>query len=282
MPPIPVYSSSPISAAKAAGATPQTADPELTPGRPAPATTTATTTASPGNVQAYPAAQPGARPSLPVPTGAPAASNILQPTPTQSIETTGPPAPQPGAVPLAPGATKHLPPPPKAGESLQAQDSQTSAPPMPAQMSYPPPQPSFASYSGSSTTTVPFSAQNPFGARPVQLGDASGDLSHPPGYQQDINAAEFSSHQRAAHNASLVENSGSVPSYVEGTEKAWDAAKKWAAAAGESLAAAENESRSRLGTLESADPAAAELAIPRWWIAALDPCEEDQIISTRL
>lgn len=241
MPPIPVYSSSPISAAKAAGVTPQTADPKLTPGHPAPSVTTATTTTTYADHQPYPPAQPGARPSLPVPTAAPAASDNLQPTPTRAVESTGPPPPQPGAVPVAPGVAKHLPPPPKAGEPLPAQEPQTSALPMPAQMSYQPPQPSFASYSGSSTTTVPPPAQTGFGPRPVQLDGASASLSHPPGYQQDVHAAEFSSHQRAAHNASLVENSGETPSYVEGGEKVWDAAKKWAAAAGDTLAAAENE-----------------------------------------
>jgi hypothetical protein len=292
MPPIPVYTSSPISAAKAAGATPQTdaaagapagtdGSNKLTPRKVAAAPLTAgagarvepSLSSSSTTDQAYPPAQPGARPSLPAPTGVPAASASLlgnpQPTPTQAVnDSAGPPAPQPGAVPLAPGAAiqqeqhqqhRNLPPPPKAGEPLQPQTSAQPPVPMPVQMSYPPPQPSYAAYGGSSTTTAapvppPSSAYavpaatsgaSTFGGgpQPVLLSAAPANLEHPPGYQQDVNAAEFSSHQRAAHNASLAESPAGIagPSVAEGTEKAWDAAKKWAAAAGESLAAAENE-----------------------------------------
>lgn len=72
-------------------------------------------------------------------------------------------------------------------------------------------------------------------------------MSHPPGYQQNINATEFSSAQRAAHHASVAENpSGSIfggggGGYAGDDASIWDTAKKWATAAGESLAAAENE-----------------------------------------
>jgi hypothetical protein len=112
---------------------------------------------------------------------------------------------------------------------------------MPPQMSYQPPQPTFASYGGSSTSTVPPPAQTWQGPQPVQLGGGPDDLSHPPGYKQDVHAGDFSSHQRAAHQASLTENSGEPLLSAQSGEKAWDAAKKWATAAGETLVAAENE-----------------------------------------
>lgn len=67
-------------------------------------------------------------------------------------------------------------------------------------------------------------------------------LSHPPGYQQNIHASEFSSDQRAAHNAFVAQNSSRRISFTgDDDEGVWDTAKKWAVAAGDSLAAAENE-----------------------------------------
>ncbi len=82
------------------------------------------------------------------------------------------------------------------------------------------------------------------GPYPTSLreGDASASYSHPPGYQQDVHASEFSSSQRAAHDAATSRDAGLMSSFGQDDQAGmWDAAKKWAAAAGESLAAAENE-----------------------------------------
>ncbi|KAI9902500.1 hypothetical protein N3K66_001852 [Trichothecium roseum] len=216
MPAIPVYSKSPINAAKPSGVTPQTASSDQNDATAPPAT--ATSMARPTTTQSYPEAQPGATPMMP------------EPTPVQSSQQSGPPPPQPGAVPVAPGTKSPLPPPPKTGEKLQP--TQTSATmPMPPQMSYPPPS---STYTGSTSSTAIAS-----GPQPTFL-QGSADYSHPPGYQQDTHASEFSSHQRAAHNASLSQDSGNVFSDGDG-EGVWDTAKKWASAAGGRLAAAENE-----------------------------------------
>jgi hypothetical protein len=56
-----------------------------------------------------------------------------------------------------------------------------------------------------------------------------------------VHASEFSSAQRAAHEASVSQERR--PSLIgdNDEEGVWSAAKKWASAAGESLAAAEHE-----------------------------------------
>ncbi|KAM9882068.1 hypothetical protein VDGL01_03819 [Verticillium dahliae] len=229
MPPVPIYASSPITAAKASGVTPQTAGSDSAAAKssgPAPTPTTP---------QAYPAAQPGATPRLPKQTGAPSAS-YLPPTQTQN-PSAGPPAPQPGAVPSASG----LPPPPKTGEAYHP-PQQTPAPqatiPYPPQMSIPPPTTSYAASYGASTatTTAPGYPQPP-GPTPLPFGNDNDRLAHPPGYQQNAGAADFSSNQRAAHAASVREN-GPLDGSEEGV---WEAAKKWASTAGGNLAAAETE-----------------------------------------
>ncbi|KAL7792519.1 hypothetical protein V8C37DRAFT_380585 [Trichoderma ceciliae] len=228
--PVPVYTSSPIVASKASGITPKTALPEEEEARvrPPPPTT------SLGSPTAYPPAQPGARPSLPVQTGAPQPSDKYKPTSTQVGAS--PPPPQPGSVPSPPGRQSRLPPPPKAGESIH-QQSQFQTMPMPPQMSYPPPATTYPTQGGSSTSTS--TAYSPNVPQPtfLQSNDREPDFSHPPGYQQNINAADFTRDQREAHNASFTHSS--YQSFEE--ESVWNTAKKWAAAAGDSLAAAENE-----------------------------------------
>ncbi|KAF4468316.1 hypothetical protein FALBO_4799 [Fusarium albosuccineum] len=236
MPPVPIYTASPITAAKPSGITPQTArpeDPEASAGAPQSADSI---------TSAYPAAQPGARPSMPAPTGAPQPSANIQPTPTRTAVDVSPPAPQPGAVPTPPSGG-HLPPPPKAGETQHNAQTQATEVPMPPQMSYAPPGGSEFAARRSSTTTAPGpSPMAALGSTPVQAGRSGDNFSHPPGYHQDVHASEFTSAQRAAHEAS-VEQEGRRPSLLgdEDGEGVWQAAKKWASAAGESLAAAENE-----------------------------------------
>ncbi|KEY65802.1 hypothetical protein S7711_07184 [Stachybotrys chartarum IBT 7711] len=225
MPAIPVYKSSPINASKASGVTPKTATVQDATDNQEYIHSSVTQPTETG----YPPAKPGAAPSLPVPTGSVAPASVLQPTPTQKVEHVGPPPPQPGAVPAPTSTARHATSPPKAGEAAQQQPPQTTAMPMPPQMSYPAPTASYSAYGGSSTTT----------AVPAGFGTAnaaSSDFSHPPGYHQNINATEFSSDQRAAHDASVANTSLS-----EDAQGVWGAAKKWAVAASESLAAAEGE-----------------------------------------
>lgn len=232
MAPIPIYSKSPINAAKADGVTPQTAagdNQNPSDLKPAP-------TSTEDQQHEYPAARPGAAPSLPAPTGAVQAQRYapVQPTPTRSVGDQGPPPPQPGAVPVAPGAKSTLPPPPKAGETFNP-PVQTAAPQLP----YPP-------QMGMAAPTVPSSQRGTSTAfasqfsRPAEVG---GGLEHPPGYQQNVNASEFNSYQRAAHSAAEREAREEARASFEGDgeETMWDSARKFAQAAGDKLSAAEHE-----------------------------------------
>lgn len=249
--PVTVHTASPINATKASGVTPKTAPAAAAPSQVSQSYAPPTTTAG---AAAPPAPAPAARP--PPPTSAPTISmyappattaapvypppqqstSPFNPTPTQA---SGPPPPQPSAVPEPPTAAS-LPPPPKAGEKLGPEHLQTaSATPtqMPPQISYaPPPAPTNP---GAYTSTIPL---GPSGPQLTSLGD----VSHPPGYQQNANATEFSSAQRAAHHASVADNPSSIfggggSGYAGDDSSIWDTAKKWATSAGESLAAAENE-----------------------------------------
>jgi len=141
---IPVYTQSPISTAKADGITPKTAAPPSGTTTSAPAANPATTTAAASTTSSYPAAKPGAYPA-PAPTnfsGQPTgpAHNYIPspPTPTKTTGDDGPPAPQPGAVPVAPSSIRsNLPPPPKAGEKYLPPAPQTASPqPYLPQMGY--------------------------------------------------------------------------------------------------------------------------------------------------
>merc|ERR1712000_81225 len=229
MPAIPVYTASPLNAATADGQTPQTAQPGEQPSQ-QPASASATTTSTP--VQSgYPAPQPGARPTQPpppAPTGLAQDQTSFQPTPTQSLPVDGPPPPQPGAAPVPP--TSHLPPPPKVGEKLQ-HPPPTTASALPPQMSYPAPTSQYAA--GKSTTT----AHLPPGPTPTSLYAGGGD--HPPGYRQDVHASDMSSAQRAAHEASVRDNSNVFETGDD--EGVWGTMKKWGTTVGNNLAAAENE-----------------------------------------
>ncbi|KAH8902542.1 hypothetical protein BR93DRAFT_972607 [Coniochaeta sp. PMI_546] len=235
MPPIPIYTKSPINAAKADGVTPQTAAESEKVG-PQPATTAA---ASTEEQRGYPAAQPGAVPSLPAVTAAPSSRQYtpLQPTPTSSSDYHGPPPPQPGAVPTAPGATARTaasgPPPATVTEPPRLPGhGQPATSTYPHQMSIPAPTVPQAQRGTSTAFAVPYSA-----------GQA--DTAHPPGYQQDINADQFTSSQRegqyAATHSSSGWGAGNPGADDESEEGVWNAARKWAQAAGDKLSAAENE-----------------------------------------
>lgn len=254
MAPIPVYSASPINAAKAKGATADTAAVDKNDGHgpgpsgPTPASTTATATSQAGASQTQyqpPPPQPGARPSLPAQTGAPEPyfGNYLDSpldNPNFSSAIKDHPLP-PGPGELGYAARADIPPPPKAGETLGPEHTtrapatgqpENNMPPPPPQMSYPAPVAPPQAMSRGTASAIPPQPQ-------PQLIGTEADPAHPPGYRQDVNASEFNSYQRAAHNAYVSENSSFGDS--EGDGGIWDQAKKWASAAGDSLAAAEHE-----------------------------------------
>lgn len=230
MPPIPIYSNSPINAAKAAGISPQTTEKEQTvQSAPSDSTSPSTTVTS----QGYPPAQPGASPFLPAPTGFSSAQGQYpppQPTATQPLPgSQGPPPPQPGAFPVPPGGG-----PPTA----TATSTSTALPPP---VSYPPqmhiPPPSAAASAGvqaaqRGTSTAPFVA-------------APSPMEHPPGYQQNVHAGEMDHYQRARQDALEAEERSRSGTLGGGDgavgEGVWDSAKKALVAAGGKLADAENE-----------------------------------------
>ncbi|KAF7562016.1 hypothetical protein G7046_g2118 [Stylonectria norvegica] len=261
MPAIPIYRSSPINPSKASGITPQTAQPEPTKTTGLPLSVAARTTDAPSREYssymypaAYPAAQPDRRPSLPAPTGASNREQWLHAAPQPDRR---PSLPQWSYQPAEPGRRPSLPAPtgaprplasyqPKptptwAAEHVSPPPPQPGAVPTPPQMSYAAPSGSQYVPAGSSTTT----AQRMAGPGPTLLyGTSAGaDQSHPPGYYQNVNASEFSSSQREAHNVVVGENNRrlSLMGDYDDDEGVWDTAKKWAAAAGGSIAAAEQE-----------------------------------------
>ncbi|KAK2050556.1 hypothetical protein LZ31DRAFT_537585 [Colletotrichum somersetense] len=249
MPAIPIFKDTPINASKVSGATPQTEEthssansnnaPEPSHSQvgasaPAPALAPSST-----HQQSYPPAQPGAAPSLPVQTASAQAYPAPRPTPTQKTDDVSPPPPQPGAAPVPVTGTSTLPPPPKAGEAYQPPAPTPATLPYPPQMGIPPPTLSHSALRGSSTSIA--TGPQMTGPRPIPLGDDTApSLAHPPGYQQDAGASEFSSHQRAAHHAAVT-SSAERGFQAQPDEGVWDTAKKWAQAAGGTLVAAEQE-----------------------------------------
>ncbi|KAM3512943.1 hypothetical protein MY11210_003426 [Beauveria gryllotalpidicola] len=279
MAPVQTFSSSPIVAAKAPTAS--TAHSPTT-SKTAPATATAApSSSSPSHGQNQPA-QPGARPSIPAATSSASfpprgATGHAAATPTRAplpnSDSNSPPAPQPGAAPMPPGAAaaaaaaaaastwSTLPPPPKSGETLGPEHTGAGQPPRallpPAQLSYPPPPPT-APHTSLRGTSAAIPSPYEVGSSSSSINRAT-DLSHPPGYQQDAHAAEFSSGQRAAHEAYVAQHSnrlimgmglgagegggegGGAGDAEGGGTTIWNTAKKWAWAAGDTLAAAEGE-----------------------------------------
>jgi len=234
MAPIPVYSASPINAAKASGVTPKTAHPEPSDSAPHPATTTASSTDS-----SYPPARPGAA-AVPAPSGSAQRYMPVQPTPTTASHSEGPPAPQPGALPMPPKS--HIPPPPKANDMYQPPQQQSTAPsvqPYPPQMGIPPPTTSFgAPHSSTSTNTAPSSVY-PVQIQAAEQGGPRRSIEHPPGYHQNAYASDMTNDQRRAqeaHNAS----SGVVKD-DDNSEGIWGSAKKLAQTMGTKIAETEAE-----------------------------------------
>jgi hypothetical protein len=274
---IPVHKAAPINtnAAKATGISPPTSQPANPTNRSAPANLPATTTAA----APYPAARPGAA-AIPVPTGAPRATNAyatrttpLAPTQPSDI----PPLPQAGAVPspfIAPatpithGRRPSIPPPPKAGEipmpadfyaphyeqEQETHQSQSQSPYTPqSSRAHPPPQMSAVlstptrAIPPASTTSTPATAYN--------------DLSHPPGYIQNSrdsfderpdlmqqspyqnNNQNYGKNSSSNRNGLLGSAGGDLDSTEEGSPIAqiWNTATSWAKSAGEKLKEGEEE-----------------------------------------
>ncbi|KAH6720002.1 hypothetical protein DL95DRAFT_146154 [Leptodontidium sp. 2 PMI_412] len=246
---IPVYTSSPIKASKPTGTTLQTAAPGFQSSPLAPNPTSATTTAPASS--SYPPAQPGPA-AFPAPTSAAQQRYApLQPTPTTKTNS-GPPTPQPRAVPT-PLNKSAVPPPPKAGEAYHPQQTgaptQQSTQPFPPQMSYPPPV-TYGSQPPSSTTSTTNAASMLY---PIAIPRAEGDLrrslEHPPGYHQNVYASELTSDQRRAQETEQANNSSGLGLTTQDRGRAegfdsqgvWGTAKKWAQTAGEKISVAEAE-----------------------------------------
>lgn len=256
MAPIPIFTQSPVNAAKADGVTPETAklpNPHSTPKRPEATTTTAP---PPTCALPYPAPQPGARPAGPIETPTPTATHIttVNARHTPVAATTGtasqgeasPPPPQPGAVPIPPSRTA-LPPPPKATESKgrdpgKAGPSWVESSPkaMPPQMAMEPPT---TPHSQRGTSTV----AGLTGPRPTSLseiGTGAGPASNPQGYQQGLHQhLGFTPAGPSGYQQPLYSGRGHTDTTAKEGEDdgVWEAAKKWAQAAGGSIAAAEDE-----------------------------------------
>ncbi|KAI5274521.1 hypothetical protein E4T47_02483 [Aureobasidium subglaciale] len=254
MPPIPIYADAPIAAAKADGVTPQTAPP------PTRTTDLPATTTSSGS--SYPAAQPGAV-AGPAPTG-----SVSRPAPpptstvTTSLQTDGPPPPQPGAVPMPSSTTRTNAYDPNSPAAPRAQ-------PMPQQLSIPPPTTSAlathstAAASPTSPTrrpvTLPMGSVSPtMHSRPQSIS------THPPGYQQNPYAAELTSAQRASLEAAEAAERGrksgrnSISEWIAGeddgfgspttgTAKAWGTVKGLATQAGQWAGKANEFASKKLG-----------------------------------
>nr|POE64811.1 hypothetical protein CFP56_79440 [Quercus suber] len=252
MPPIPVHIDAPITAQKANAITPQTENsaPSVSTGGAAVTTSPSTYTnraAQPGQ-----AVGPVTTPAVPHPR--------LEPTRTSgdsAQQDLGPPAPQPGAVPVLTEAPREtiLPPPPRPGQ-------QTPFPAPPTQLQTSPPYQNLAPTHSTSTNAA---QQLPSGMRPTTLnmGPVSSPIaSGPPGYQQNAYAQDLSSAQRASldhqeQRESLArgglantlglggrDNRGETDGFQESGAAAtagdmWNSVKGWASVAGERLAETE-------------------------------------------
>ncbi|KAF4580965.1 hypothetical protein GQ602_007102 [Ophiocordyceps camponoti-floridani] len=231
MAPIPVYSASPINAASGSNRAAEGHQDDQRPTKP---------TSTAHGLDGWQNAQPGAVPALPTATGVP------PPAPAAAIpsrvQPESPAGPQPGAVPVPPG----LPPPPKAGETAAAPKQhpqappQTSTPPrLPPQLSYQPP-PMAPPIQGRSSTAPMAPGPHMY---PASVPSAGGYASSM-GYQQGTQPAYSGSDHPPPQQSYGFPNSTSTSSHAEGDAEApgvWDTARRWASAAGESLAAAESE-----------------------------------------
>ncbi|OBT40752.1 hypothetical protein VE00_09267 [Pseudogymnoascus sp. WSF 3629] len=255
---IPVYTQSPITAAKANAPTPQTAAPETSTKASAPSNNPATTTAVPTTTSPY-APLPG-QAAVPAPTGSlgppTGPANNYTPSPTTPSKTAdqGPPLPQPGAVPTPPGRAKSpLPPPPKVGEKYTppGPTPQTTSPPYPPQMGFAPPANQYQPTATASRPTGNYPTMLPVQGQGVAGGQAERrSFEHPPGYQQNpygggMSGDQYSGAPRPSHSAQSGQSgqwhrAGDIDDNG-GEESIWETAKKWATTAGGKLAETEAE-----------------------------------------
>ncbi len=204
----------------------------------------------------------------------PARSGAAAPTPTRTTDLTGsgPPAPQPGAIPAPPPpattAKATLPPPPKVGEKplpagyyapTQATPTATQPPlpqSSPPQLSQPPANTASHGIPPSSTTSTltrpSFPIPAPLNTFPTSNStESSGrvSLEHPPNYVQNPFASDMAPDQRFATQQQEQMNrssAGSVLGYSENSrpvfeeESSWDV-KKWAKDAGKQLSKVEGQ-----------------------------------------
>lgn len=227
MPPIQVYTKSPINAAKASGITPQTAAPADT-----------TTTTHPANIPANTTASP----YQPQPN--------YTPTPTRTTALhQNPPPPQPGAVPRLPEATgtptsSSLPPPPRAGAAA-APPAPTAAATLPTphlpgvsyppQMAIPPPQTGYNQRGTSTSTAAPGVTGGGWG------GAGAGPGPVPGGYQQNVSASASAGYPSPYQGGGGGGGGGGYGGDDGEEEGILGSAMKFAKAAGEKLSAAESE-----------------------------------------
>lgn len=207
-----IHTSSPITAAKPSGITPQTVSSEGQTISAAPARNPATpTTSAPSSSSTY---QPSYRQAAPGQAATPApTSSVLRPpqqptaTPTTTSTTSspdGPPAPQPGPIPSpftrAYGANTSLPPPPKAGEKPQPAEYYTPArSPAPTQ-SYPP------------QTSIPPPASLNFGPPSGATTGMPNSSSYPYSNPNTTYGPQFQAQPRSTHTTPLgVQGVGADP-----------------------------------------------------------------------
>ncbi|ATY63943.1 hypothetical protein A9K55_003876 [Cordyceps militaris] len=208
-----------------------------------------------------PAPQPGAAPTPPGASLLPASASHLPSRPAGAAGSSLLPRPPKKGETLGPahtGVAAPPPPPTYGGGTYSFVPTTTTS--MPAQMAYPPPATSMSIRGTSTTATTAATFPSPYASGPVPLpvGNAlaapginrATDMSHPPGYQQDAHAAEFSSGQRAAHHAYVSQHQAAFGpgSFVggggedgAGEDGIWGTAKKWVSAAGDTLVAAEGQ-----------------------------------------
>ncbi|KAH8815795.1 hypothetical protein F5884DRAFT_194453 [Xylogone sp. PMI_703] len=240
---IPVYTSSPISASKATGVTPQTKSPMTQTQEPGTMHDAGAVTTSLPSAPAYPTARPGA--SAPAPTGTGALTHRnepLHPTPTTKIQEDAAP-PQPGAVPVPPYRHgSNLPPPPKVGETYHPPAAKS--PSQPPQMAIPPPMTAFQAQHATMSSSINQQSKPYPISLPVSDSGAAAprrSLEHPPGYQQNVYASELTNSQRIATEAMNNSDFDRRQGYENDEGSLWDAAKKWAQTAGTKLSQAEEE-----------------------------------------
>ena len=187
-----------------------------------------------------PAPQPGAAPSLPVPTATTASqpADHLSATPTTTFPTTSsqsPPAPQPGAVPTpastvpAPGSQSSVPPPPRAGEAPSSS------------------LPTTATATGAPAVTTPAAFTQSYAYhRPSHVHPVPNSTSSP--YSSVYQSPGPSSSQGLPLHGSSSGGGGASSIFPDDEPGIMDTAKSWMQTAGAKLAEVEAEVWKRINS----------------------------------